>query len=221
MLELSLPRPRGRATRILCLGAHGDDIEIGCGGTLLKLLAAAAPCEVSWVVFAADERRAGEVRASARRFLARARATRIIIHDFRDSYFPAEYGAIKDSFVALRRQIDPDLVFTHQHQERHQDHRLIGELTWNAFRDHPILEYEVPKFEGGLTTPNLYVSLTRAQLARKCQILSRSYRSQASKPWFTTDTFQGLARLRGVESGSAGAFAEGFHAYKLRLGAST
>ena len=148
MLELTLPSARRRATRVLCLGAHCDDIEIGCGGTLLKLLARGGSWEVTWVVFSADVQRAAELRNSARRFLRRATRTHLFTHEFRDSYFPAQYAAIKDTFAALKRRPEPDLIFTHQCEDRHQDHRLIGELTWNAFRGHLVLEYEIPKYEG-------------------------------------------------------------------------
>jgi len=217
MLELTLPAPRRRAMRILCLGAHCDDIEIGCGGTLLKLLAGRAACEVSWVVFSADAARAAELKRSARRFLRGARRTRLVLHAFRDSYFPAQYAAIKDALAALR-SLEPDVVFTHQCEERHQDHRVLGELTWNAFRHHLVLEYEIPKYEGGLGTPNLYVPLTRAEVRAKTRALMACYPSQRRKRWFTPATFEALLRLRGVEAGCQSGWAEGFHARKVVLG---
>ena len=218
MLELTLPAARRRATRILCLGAHCDDIEIGCGGTLLKLLARGGAWEITWVVFSAEAQRATELRDSVRRFLRRATRTRLITHAFRDSYFPAQYAPIKDAVAALKRLPDPDLIFTHQCEDRHQDHRLIGELTWTAFRRHLVLEYEIPKYEGGLTTPNAFVTLSRAQVAAKTRALLRSYASQRRKRWFSEDTFRALMRLRGVEAGAVSGWAEGFHARKLTLG---
>jgi LmbE family N-acetylglucosaminyl deacetylase len=217
MLELTLPSARRRATRVLCLGAHCDDIEIGCGGTLLKLLARGGAWEVTWVVFSTNSERAAELRRSAARFLRRAARTRLITHAFPDSYFPAHYAPIKNTFAELKRLPDPDLIFTHQCLDRHQDHRLIGELTWNAFRNHLVLEYEIPKYEGGLTTPNAFVPLTRAQVTAKTRALLQSYPSQCRKRWFTADAFAALMRLRGVESGAASGWAEGFHARKLTL----
>ncbi|HTT44103.1 MAG TPA: PIG-L deacetylase family protein [Steroidobacteraceae bacterium] len=218
MLELTLPAASRRATRILCLGAHCDDIEIGCGGTLLKLLARGGAWEVTWVVFAAEAGRAAELRVSAARFLRRASRTRLITHGFRDAYFPAQYGPIKDSFAALKRLPEPDLIFTHQCEEWHQDHRLIGELTWNAFRAHLVLEYEIPKYDGQLACPNAYVPLSRREVTAKTRALLASYPSQRRKPWFSAATFEGLLRLRGIESGCASGWAEGFCARKLNLG---
>ena len=218
MLEMTLPRAHRRATRILCLGAHCDDIEIGCGGTLLKLLARGGAWEITWVVFSANAERAAELRDSARRFLRRATRQRLITHTFQDSYFPAQYAPIKDAVAALKRLPDPDLIFTHQCEDRHQDHRLVGELTWNAFRRHLVLEYEIPKYEGGLTSPNAFVTLSRAQVTAKTQALLRSYASQRRKRWFSADTFEALMRLRGVEAGAASGWAEGFHLRKLNLG---
>src|SRR5579862_7655195 len=218
MLELLLPSAQRRATRILCLGAHCDDIEIGCGGTLLKLLARAGRWDVTWAVFSSDTRRERELRASARRFLRRAANSRLLTYEFRDSYFPGEYTAVKGAFESLKELPPPDMVFTHHRGDLHQDHRLIGELTWNAFRRHLILEYEIPKYEGGLTTPNAYVQLTRQQAQAKGRNLLGSYASQRSKHWFDAETFLGLMRLRGLEAGAGTGYAEGFHARKLNLG---
>lgn len=217
MLELILPAARRRATRVLCIGAHADDIELGCGGTLLKLLAR-SPCEVTWAVFSAPPPRAAEVQVSARRFLRGAHARQLRLHTFRDSYFPAEYAALKSAVHELQRLPAPDLIFTHQREDLHQDHRLLGELTWNAFRAHLILEYEIPKYEGGLGTPNAYVTLSGAQARAKMRALLASYRSQRTRSWFRASTFEALMRLRAVEAGVAGGWAEAFHARKLRLG---
>ncbi len=217
MIELTLPLAHRRPTRILCIGAHGDDIEIGCGGTLLKLLARGGDWDVTWAVFSADAARVREVHASARRFLRRAHASQVLLHSFEDSYFPAQYGPLKQAFAALKKLPDPDLVFTHERDDRHQDHRVLNELTWTAFRRHMVLEYEIPKFDGGLSDPEVFVPLTRAQVSTKTRALLASYPSQRAKPWFTESTFEALLRLRGVESGAASGWAEGFHVRKLHL----
>lgn len=201
----------------MAVGAHCDDIDIGCGGATLALLEHYA-ADVTWVVFSSNPAREREFRASARRFLRRARSSKLIIHRFRDGYFPAHYALIKEAFETLKQLPAPDLVFTHHRSDRHQDHRVVAELTWNTFRNHLILEYEIPKYEGDLTTPCTYVSLTRAQAERKIAILWESYRSQHAKAWFTADTFRGLMRLRGIESGGESGWAEGFHASKVLLG---
>jgi LmbE family N-acetylglucosaminyl deacetylase len=216
MLELQLPRSTGREPlRILCLGAHCDDIDIGCGGTLLKLLGENRRCEVTWVSFAAPAKRARELKASARRFLRQAASFEVLTHEFRDSYFPGYYTAIKEAFEPLKRLPAPHLIFTHHRADRHQDHRIVCELTWNAFRQHLILEYEIPKYDGGLATPNAYVRLQRKHVDAKVRALLACYASQLSKPWFTAETFRGLMRLRGIEAASESGWAEGFHVDKF------
>ena len=212
-------RDFARSTRlhILCVGAHCDDIDIGCGGALLNLLARYRNAHVTWVVFASTPPRARELRASARRFLGKAAKAVVQAHGFRDGFFPAQYSDIKSRFESLKELPAPDLIFTHRRVDLHQDHRLIAELTWNTFRNHLILEYEIPKYEGDLTTPCAYVPLTRAQVERKIAILWSCYRTQHAKPWFTADTFRGLMRLRGLESGADSGWAEGFHANKFLL----
>ena len=219
MLKLLLADQTGRqALNVLCIGAHCDDIDLGCGGTLLALLGRRGAVNVTWVTFSGSAQRQRELRASARRFLRDARATNIITHGFRDGFFPAEQAAIKEEFEALKRLPTPDVVFTHQREDLHQDHRLLAELTWNTFRNHQILEYEIPKYEGGLTTPVAYVALEKAHVERKIRILIECYRSQRTKAWFTADTLRALMRLRGIESGGASGWAEGFHARKLLIG---
>jgi len=215
VLDLTITRRSRRPLRILCLGAHCDDIDIGCGGTLLRLLGNGGGIEVRWVVFSASAERGRELRASAKRFLRRAIRSQVETHGFRDSYFPAQYLEIKEVFEAIRKGPDPDVIFTHHGADLHQDHRIISELTWTAFRRHLILEYEVPKYDGGLLPPNAYVRLDRSQVESKVRILMGCYRSQLAKPWFTEDTFRGLMRLRGIESASDGGWAEGFHARKM------
>jgi LmbE family N-acetylglucosaminyl deacetylase len=203
--------------RVLCLGAHSDDIEIGCGGTILRLLAERPGSSVHWVVFSADAAREREARASAAEFLAGAAHSDVRVSQFRESYFPDAWAEIKDYCGELGRTLEPDVVFSHHRADLHQDHRLIAELTWQTFRAHLLLEYEIPKWEGDLGTPNLFVQLTLAQAQRKVELLQRHFGSQASKPWFRADTFHGLMSVRGVECHAAQGRAEAFHARKLVL----
>jgi LmbE family N-acetylglucosaminyl deacetylase len=213
MRSLTLLRNRDEPLRILCLGAHADDIEIGCGGTLLTLLRRHRRADVTWVVFSASPPRAREARASAARFLGRAASRRVVVERFRDGYFPQAGGRIKDRFERLKRRARPDVVFTHFRADRHQDHRVISDLTWNTFRDALVLEYEIPKYDGDLGAPNVFVPLTKAVLDEKVRLLMEGFPTQAGKDWFTRDTFQGLARLRGVESRCE--HAEAFYGRKL------
>jgi LmbE family N-acetylglucosaminyl deacetylase len=217
MLPLQLGGVGERPLTILCLGAHSDDIEIGCGGTLLRLLQEHPGCSVHWLVFSADEQREREARASAGEFLAGAAQAAVHVRDFRESYFPALWSAVKERFDELRRQLEPDLVFTHHVRDLHQDHRVIAELTWNTFRDHLVLQYEIPKYEGDLGQPNLFVPLSQAQAERKVELLMRHFASQTSRRWFRPDTFHGLMSVRGVECNAPEARAEAFHASKLVL----
>jgi LmbE family N-acetylglucosaminyl deacetylase len=204
--------------RILCLGAHADDIEIGCGGTLLDVLARREGVEVDWVVLSAQGRRAEEAVASAERFLAGAGRRRIVVKDFRDTFFPFVGAQIKEVFQDLCREVSPDLIFTHRREDMHQDHRLVAELTWCAFRDHLILEYDVPKYEGDLGSPNVFVPLAEVVCRRKVESLVEGFPSQADKPWFSADTFWSLLRIRGVECNSPTRLAEGLYCRKLTLG---
>jgi LmbE family N-acetylglucosaminyl deacetylase len=203
--------------QILCIGAHCDDIDIGCGGTMLSLLERNPGAQVAWVVMGSTPVRARELRASARRFLRLSGKAEVLAHQFRDGFFPAQYAAIKEVFESLKQRPDPDLVFSHHRADLHQDHRVIAELTWNTFRNHLIMEYEIPKYEGDLTTPSAYVALTRAQVERKISILWSCYRTQRAKRWFDEETFRGLMRLRGIESGGESGWAEGFHLSKFLL----
>lgn len=202
--------------RVLCLGAHSDDIEIGCGGSVLALAAANPQMEVCWVVFSADERRRAEAEASAVLFLAGVTVKTVVVHEFRDGYFPFEGAAIKDEFEKLK-PFTPDLVFTHCRHDLHQDHALLCQLTYNTFRDHVVLEYEIPKWEGDLRTPNVYVPLSAAVASRKIELLMQHFATQRSRDWFTADTFQAVLRLRGLEARAAEGVAEGFYARKLLL----
>jgi LmbE family N-acetylglucosaminyl deacetylase len=218
MLRLKIGAPARAPLRLLCLGAHADDIEIGCGGTILKLCAEYPGTEVRWVVFSAAGVRADEARRSAELFLRSAARHEVLIGDFRDGFFPYSGGEIKEYFEELKGGFTPDLIFSHHGSDRHQDHRLISELTWNTFRDHLVLEYEIPKYDGGLGSPDFFVPLTDAQGLEKIELLMTAFPSQREKHWFTAETFAGLMRLRGVESVAPAGFAEGFYARKVVLG---
>lgn len=203
---------------ILCLGAHADDIEIGCGGTLLDLLARRPGVEVHWIVLSACGARADEAAASAERFCAGAGSHRVALKSFRDTFFPAQYGEIKEYFEKIKRDVRPDLVFTHRREDAHQDHRVTAELTWCGFRNHLVLEYEIPKYEGDLGAPNVFVPLEEEVCRRKIELLMECYPSQhAAHPWFSPDTYRALLRLRGVECNSPTGYAEGLYARKITL----
>lgn len=214
MLSLDLARP-GKALRVLALGAHSDDIEIGAGGAILSWIASGAEVSVDWCALSAPGERADEARASAMEFLAGAKQAEIHLGEFRDGYFPAERTAVKDWVEGLKRLEKPDVVLCHQRNDAHQDHRMVCELAWNTFRDHLILEYEIPKWDGDLGQPNIYVPLSEEVLARKIELLHKHFGTQRSKAWFDDQTFRGLARLRGVECRER--YAEAFFARKLLL----
>ena len=202
---------------ILCVGAHSDDIEIGCGGTVLKLVRANPDLKVHWVVLSAEGDRAEEARTSTGRFLDQAPNHDVEVASFRERYFPYQ-SQLKEFFDDLGTRVHPDLVLTHHGGDAHQDHRVVAELTWNTFRDHLILEYEIPKYDGDLGRPNAFVELDEDLAGRKVQAILQGFPSQAEHFWFSEETFMGLLRLRGVEARSASGLAEGFHARKLLLG---
>ena len=201
--------------RILCLGAHSDDIEIGCGGTVLKLLHDHPGSHVVWVVLSARGRRKKEAISSAKAFLAQAGSVKIEAKSFKESFFPYCGEAIKEYFETLKQVIDPDLILTHYRHDLHQDHRVVNELTWNTFRRHQILEYEIPKYDGDLGQPNFYVPLTDGVCKAKVKLLMEGFSTQRSRQWFTEDTFYSLLRLRGIESNIQGRYAEGFYGRKI------
>jgi LmbE family N-acetylglucosaminyl deacetylase len=203
--------------QILCLGAHSDDIEIGCGGTLLDLLAKRPDTRVHWVVLSARGPREAEARASAERFLAGAGEREIILGQFRDGYLPFEGSEVKDFFEGLKELGSPDLIFTHYRHDLHQDHRMVCDLAWNTFRNHLILEYEIPKYDGDMGAPNLFAPLSREICDEKIAVILESFGSQADRYWFTDDTFRSLLRLRGVEARSQTGFAEAFYARKTTV----
>ncbi len=216
MIHLQLGQSTG-PLRILCLGAHSDDIEIGCGGTILRLLAQRHNVEVKWAVFAASPARRLEAEKSAEMFLKGAAQKEIVVKDFKESFFPYIGSEIKTYFEELKCTINPDLVFTHFRDDLHQDHRLISELTWNTFRDHVILEYEIIKYDGGLGSPNLFVHLSEEVCAKKMKYLMENFQSQRAHQWFTEEAFRAILRLRGVESNAPSKFAEAYYARKLVL----
>ena len=217
MLPLSLGLPRRGALRLLCLGAHSDDLEIGCSGTLLRLVGERSRVHVHWVVFSGDARRAREARQSATRLMRGSTRLTVEVAEFRDGFFPFEGAAIKDRFEMIKRFGDPDLVLTHRGDDAHQDHRTVSELTWTTFRDSLILEYEIPKYDGDLGRSNVFVPLGPAIRRRKVRHLMSAFPSQRGKRWYSASTFDGLMRLRGVESGTAEGYAEAFRARKLTL----
>jgi LmbE family N-acetylglucosaminyl deacetylase len=203
--------------RILCLGAHSDDIEIGCGGTLLQWLRDHPSLEIVWAVASAANDRKVEARKSARALLRRAKHSEIFLGEFEDGYFPASFGPLKAFFQSVRNSIAPDVIFTHRLEDRHQDHRIVAELTWQIWRDHLILEYEIPKYEGDLGQPNAYVPLDSKIAQLKVEHLMRYFDSQRSKPWFVAESFSSLLRVRGIESKAASGLAEAFYARKFIL----
>lgn len=205
----------GNVRRLLCLGAHSDDIEIGAGATVLRILRENPDVEVTWVVFSGDEQRHGEARASAELFLQPISKRSLVLHSFRDAWFPSQMTEIKRAFELLKT-LDPDLILTHTRDDRHQDHRVINELTWNAFRSHQIWEYEIPKWDGDLGTPNLYVPVEPDDVDTKIAALMSAFGTQRCKHWFDEETFRGLMRIRGLESNAR--YAEGFYARKYVVG---
>ena len=216
MLPLTLPAARRAPLTVLCLGAHADDIEIGCGGTLLTLLEERPSVAVHWVVMSGAGARAGEARRSARRVLRGARRGEVRVESFRDGFLPYEGTAVKEVFEQLK-SIEPDLIFTHFRHDLHQDHRLVCELTWNTFRDHTVLEYEIPKYDGDLAHPNVYVPLSTRIRRRKIRLLMSAFPSQARKRWYSPETFDGLMRIRGIECAAPDGYAEAFHGRKTIL----
>ena len=217
MHSLRLDAITGRPLHVLCLGAHADDLEIGCGGTILHLIRSHPGINCRWVIWSGDATRAAEARDAATKMLHGAGRADVAVQGFRDGFFPAQWSDIKAKFESLKSEGRPDLILTHHRADRHQDHRIIAELTWNTWRDDLILEYEIPKYEGDLHTPSLYVPLDRTTVDRKIEILMNGFASQRGKPWYDAETFLGLMRIRGVECGSPSGYAEGFHAAKAML----
>jgi LmbE family N-acetylglucosaminyl deacetylase len=223
MREFSLNRDATRTYRVLCLGAHSDDIEIGCGGTILKLLASSQNVVLQWVVFSATQQRRQEASASANRFLVNLEKKTVVLHNFKDSFFPLSSAEIKESFERLKYDFSPDLILSHYRNDLHQDHRLISDLTWNTFRNHLILEYEIPKYDGDFGSPNVFVPLDKPTYQQKIRFILESFPSQREKQWFSRDLFLAILRLRGMEANAPSGYAEAFYCRKalLDLGPST
>ncbi|MEW5977977.1 MAG: PIG-L deacetylase family protein [Acidobacteriota bacterium] len=216
MHRLVLESGPGQFRRVLCLGAHSDDIEIGCGGAILRVLREVPDLDFRWVVFAVDQEvRQKEARRSADYFLRGAAKKDIQVRDFRTSFLPYLGTEIKEVFEEIKEEFKPDLIFTHYRYDLHQDHRLISDLTWNTFRNHLILEYEIPKYDGDLGAPNFFVDLDEQICRSKISALFRFFRTQQSKPWFDEEIFWSLLRLRGMESGSSKKYAEAFYCRKI------
>lgn len=217
MVEFHLGSPAKPLRRVLCLGSHCDDIEIGCGGTILRLIRENPEIEIYWKVFSSTPVRKREALQAASLFLAPVKKKKVVVRNYRDGFFPSLHTQIKGEFEKLKKDFVPDLILTHYRHDLHQDHRVICELTWNTFRSHLILEYEIPKYDGDLGVPNFFVGLDRAICERKAKHILDAFASQRGKQWFTPDTFLALQRLRGIEANSPGGFAEGFHCRKLVL----
>jgi LmbE family N-acetylglucosaminyl deacetylase len=202
---------------VLCLGAHPDDIEIGCGATMLTLIRKYENLFVKWIVFSAHGQRKAEAQKSAEFFLTEVDRKDVEINEFKDGFFPYDGKEIKLYFEELKKQISPDIIFTHYRDDLHQDHRLVSELTWNTFRNHLVLEYEIPKYDGDMGSPNLFFHVSRQHCDRKVQLLMSTFESQKSRNWFTEDLFQSMLRIRGMESNSPSRFAEAFYCRKLHF----
>jgi len=215
MLKLRFDHATHSTYQLLCLGAHSDDIEIGCGGTITTLLKKYRHLAIHWVVFSANADRANEARASADIFLVDAESKTTVIKDFKDSFFPFIGSRIKEYFEQLKKELCPDLIFTHYRNDLHQDHRLISELTWNTFRNHLILEYEIPKYDGDLGSPNVFVPLDEPAVRVKIDTILNCFKSQASNHWFSEDLFKSILRVRGMECNAPNGFAEAFHCRKM------
>ena len=215
MINITFGGEKVPILRVLCLGAHSDDIEIGCGGTILRLLEQTRDVEVHWVVLGATGQRAVEAAKSAERFLAKAKQAQIMIKEFEDGFFPYMGAEIKRFFETLKSKTSPDLILTHYRHDLHQDHRLVSELTWNTFRNHLVLEYEIIKYDGDIGTPNFFVQLSEATAQRKIDNILECFASQTGKNWFTKDAFLSILRLRGLESNASERYAEAYYCRKV------
>lgn len=214
MIQLKLDSPKDRPLKVLCLGAHSDDIEIGCGGAILRLLQDHPQITFHWVVFSAIGVRGAEAQASAESF-AGAHIERLVLKEFRDGFMPFNGSEVKATFEELKQEVNPDLIFTHQLHDAHQDHRLLSELTWNTFRNHLILEYEIPKYDGDLGRPSVFMPLTDHIVETKVRHLMDVFASQRGKSWFDDSTFRALMRLRGMECNAPDKYAEAFYCRKI------
>jgi LmbE family N-acetylglucosaminyl deacetylase len=217
MRELGFHFDPTREFRVLCLGAHCDDIEIGCGGTILTMARAFPNLHMYWVVFSSNQEREQEARLSAQAFLAKAANKTVVIHQLRDGFLPYTGAEVKERFEQVKGTVNPDVIFTHYRNDLHQDHRLVSELTWNTFRDHLILEYEIPKYDGDFGCPNLFVPLDEEVRQQKIFYLLEFFQTQRQKPWFSADLFSAVLRLRGMEASAPTRYAEAFYTRKMNL----
>ena len=215
MLSVKFPNIINKKFKILLLGSHCDDIEIGCGGTLLKLVDLIKNLDIYWVVFSSGTMRKKEALSSARAFLKKVKSRNIVINNFKNGFFPYIGNDIKEYFEQLKIEFCPDLIFTHYRDDLHQDHRVVSDLTWNTFRDHLIYEYEIPKYDGDIGTPNLYVHIDESLCRKKVNYLMKYFNTQRDKRWFTDDLFFSMMRVRGMESNSPTKYAEGFYVRKI------
>jgi LmbE family N-acetylglucosaminyl deacetylase len=218
MFPIKLSHEEGKRFKVLCFGAHCDDIAIGCGGTILTLIQQIPAIDVVWVALTSTEKRKLEEQKAAEQFIGQISSKRVIIKDWPDGYLPHVWKEVKDFFERLKLEVDPDLILTHYRDDRHQDHRVVSDLTWNTFRHHLILEYEIPKYDGDMGSPNVFVSLREECCREKAIKILESFPSQAGREWFTEDIFLSLARLRGMESASSSRYAEAFYCRKLLIG---
>jgi LmbE family N-acetylglucosaminyl deacetylase len=216
VLSLALHNPG--PLRLLCLGAHCDDIEIGCGGTILKLAAAQREMEVRWIVFSSDEQRKKEALKSADAFLENVVNRKVSVYGLRDGFLPYVGGEVKERFEQLKSEFWPDVILTHYRDDLHQDHRLVSELTWNTFRNHLILEYEIPKYDGDFGSPNIFIPLDESLCRRKIDTILAVFQSQTEKHWFSSELFSSVLRIRGMEANASGGYAEAFYCRKAVLG---
>lgn len=217
MLNLHIAKDKSMPLKVLCLGAHSDDIEIGCGGSVLRLIDEYPSLEVTWIVFSSTMDREKEAVLSAESLLQNVKYKDVIIKSFRDSFFPFIGGTVKEYFEEIKKQISPDVIFTHCRQDLHQDHKLISELTWNTFRDHFILEYEIIKYDGDLGNPNVFITLDRATCRRKVDTIFKCFKTQGSRSWFSEDVFYSLLRIRGIECNAPEGYAEAFYCRKTAI----
>jgi LmbE family N-acetylglucosaminyl deacetylase len=215
MIKLNLDLSNDQALKVLCLGAHSDDIEIGCGGTILRLIDQYPKCTFHWVVFSAIGVRKVEARKAAECFAGPQRLEQLLLKEYRDGFMPFVGAEIKATFEELKETVSPDLILTHQRRDAHQDHRLLSELTWNTFRDNYILEYEIPKYDGDLGQPNAFISLEPEMCETKIRHLMSVFESQRNKKWFEESTFRALMRLRGMECNASSGYAEAYYCRKL------
>jgi LmbE family N-acetylglucosaminyl deacetylase len=217
MLCVKLEKLEKSPLTLLCLGAHSDDIEIGCGGGIIRFVDQHPDAQVHWIVLSASQGRESEAQASAELFLEKAKCKNVVVKDFRDSFFPYIGGDIKKYFEELKKTVSPHIIFTHYRNDLHQDHRLVSELTWNTFRNHLILEYEIIKYDGDLGTPNIFIHLDAETCSKKAEYIMRVFKSQGDRSWFTEDAFMSIMRIRGIESNSPHKYAEGFYCRKIVL----